>query len=91
MVMDVKCAFLYGEIQRSVYIELPHADTRYGDGTKAVKLEKTMCGTGDAPRIWAVVVRPMDCHGYKQSAFQPAVYCSLEEYVVVVAHVGVRS
>ena len=33
MVMDVKCAFLYGEIQRSVYIELPHTDPLYGDGT----------------------------------------------------------
>ena len=33
MVMDVKRAFLYGEIQRSVFFELPHTDPRYGNGT----------------------------------------------------------
>ena len=30
MFIDVKGAFLYGEIQRSVYIELPHVDPQYG-------------------------------------------------------------
>ena len=88
MVMDVKCAFLYGEIQRSVYIELPHTDPRYGDGTLVVKLKKAMYGTRDAPQIWAEVVRStLDRLGYKQSVFQPAVYYNLEKDVIVVVHV----
>ena len=49
MVMDVRCAFLHGEIQYLVYIKLPHVDPRCGDGT--------MDGTRDVPQIWPEVVR----------------------------------
>ena len=45
MVMDVKCAFLYGEIRRNVYIELPHTDPRSGDKTVVGQLKKAMYGT----------------------------------------------
>ena len=50
MVMDEKCAFLYGEIQRSVFFELPHTDPRYGDGTLVGKTKEghvrnTRCAT----------------------------------------------
>ena len=88
MVMDVKCAFLYGEIRRNVYIELPHTDPRYGDGTVVGKLKKAMYGTRDAPQIWSQVVQDaMEGLGYKQSAFQPAVYYHPDQDVIVVVHV----
>ena len=88
IVMDVKCAFLYGGIRRNVYIELPHTDPRYGDATAVGKLKKSMYGTRDAPQIWAEVVRTtMENLGYKQSAFQPAVYYNIVKDVVVVVHV----
>ena len=51
MVMDVKCAFLYGEIHRSVYIELPHTDPRYGDGTLVEKLKKPCTEHAMRPRF----------------------------------------
>ena len=88
MVMDVKCAFLYGDIRRNVYIELPHTDPRYGDGTVVGKLKKAMYGTRDAPQIWSQVVQEaMESMGYKQSSFQPAVYYHPDKDVVVVVHV----
>ena len=88
MVMDVKCAFLYGEIRRNVYIELPHTDPRYGDASVVGKLRKAMYGTRDAPQIWGEVVRTtMEALGYKQSVFQPAVYYNVAKDVVVVVHV----
>merc|ERR1711946_14364 len=88
MVMDVKCAFLYGNIRRNVYIELPHTDPRYGDGTVVGKLRKAMYGSRDAPQIWAQVVQAaMEDMGYKQSVFQPAVYYHPVKDVVVVVHV----
>ena len=75
MVMDVKCAFLYGEARRAVYIELPHTDPRYSDPTVVGKLKKSMYGTRDAPQIWADHVRvTLASSGYKQSVYQPSVY-----------------
>ena len=88
MVMDVKCAFLYGEIQRSVYIELPHVDPKYGDGSVVGKLRKSMYGTRDAPQIWGKVVQnTLENLGYAQSVYQPAVYYSREKDVMIIVHV----
>ena len=88
MVMDVKCAFLYGEARRTVYIELPHTDPRYGDPTVVGKLKKSMYGTRDAPQIWAEHVRAtLESLGYKQSVYQPSVYFHPEKTVLIVVHV----
>jgi hypothetical protein len=48
--MDVKTAFLYGEIDHEIYVEQPHHMT---DGTaKVCKLRKALYGLKQAPRIW---------------------------------------
>lgn len=48
--MDVKTAFLYGEIDHEIYVEQPHHIT---DGTSRVcKLRKALYGLKQAPRIW---------------------------------------
>ena len=48
--MDVKTAFLYGEIDHEIYVEQPHHMT---DGTSRVcKLRKALYGLKQAPRIW---------------------------------------
>ena len=52
MVLDVKRAFLYGQIRRRVYIELPQQDSRSADKSVVVVLRKAMYGTPDAPQIW---------------------------------------
>ena len=84
MVMDVKCAFLYGEMRRNVYIELPHTDPRFGDGTVVGKLRKAMYGTRDAPQIWAEHVQAtLGKLGYIHSAYQPAVYYHSSKSVVI--------
>ena len=57
MVMDVKCAFLYGKMKRNIYIELPTQDERYGDKNLVGKLVKAMYGTRDAPQIWEDLVQ----------------------------------
>ena len=57
MVMDVKCAFLYGKMRRNIYIELPTQDERYGDKNLVGKLVKAMYGTRDAPQIWETSCR----------------------------------
>ncbi|KAI2767295.1 hypothetical protein CBS147339_9477 [Penicillium roqueforti] len=48
--MDVKTAFLYGNIDHEIYVEQPHHMT---DGTPRVcKLRKALYGLKQAPRIW---------------------------------------
>ena len=53
MIIDVKCAFLYGWMKRRVYIELPSQDPLSSQGNLARLLNKAMFGTRDAPRIWS--------------------------------------
>lgn len=53
MLLDVKHAFLYGEMKRDVYIELPKKDPRAGDERVLCKPKKAIYGTRDAPQIWA--------------------------------------
>jgi len=48
--MDVKTAFLYGDIDHEIYVEQPH---QMADGTTRVcKLRKALYGLRQAPRIW---------------------------------------
>ena len=51
MVLDVKRAFLYGDIEDSIYIHLPPEDPYYGQGYVG-KLVKAMYGTRGAPHVW---------------------------------------
>ena len=56
MVLDVKRAFLYGDIEDSIYIHLPPEDPYYGQGYVG-KLIKAMYGTRGAPHVWQKVVK----------------------------------
>ena len=57
MLLDVKKAFLYGEIKRRVYIELPEEDVHREGGKYVGKLNKAMYGLRDAPQVWQMEVR----------------------------------
>ena len=52
LLLDIKKAFLYGRISRSVYIELPEEDPMSRSGLYVGKLDKAMYGTRDAPAVW---------------------------------------
>ena len=49
---DVSCAFLYADIKRLVYIELPTEDPSSINGSMVGTLEKALYGTRDAPQAW---------------------------------------
>ena len=51
MLLDVKCAVLYGKMERSAYIELPEQDPRAREGDVVGFLRKSMYETRDAPQI----------------------------------------
>ena len=59
MALDFSKAFLYGLVDREVYIELPEEDGRRNGGANIGLLLKSMYGLRDAPQIWQRVVRQM--------------------------------
>jgi len=86
-VMDVKRAFLYGDIEEEIYIELPDEDPMKAKGYVG-KLVKAMYGTRSAPLIWQKVVRrKMKEMGFSASTTIPCLYYHLEKDMYVVAHV----
>ena len=54
MVVDVKRASLHGLCTRSIYVELPGAESQ--GGKYVGKLVRTLYGTRDAPLAWLTVV-----------------------------------
>ena len=88
MIMDVKSAFLYGKVKRTVYIELPKEDPRSRKGDTLGKLIKAMYGTRDAPQIWQEVVKEkMKKLGFLVSMLHPSVYYHPIRKVYILAHV----
>ena len=50
--MDVKTAFLYGDINTKIYIEQPKGIGAIGELYKVCKLNKALYGLKQSPRVW---------------------------------------
>ena len=88
MVLDIKKAFLYGEMRRSVYIELPPEDPRSEGGQYVGKLRRAMYGTRDAPAEWQnVVTKVMKQIGFIPSGTAPCLYFHPVRDLRVIVHV----
>ena len=87
MVMDVKRAFLYGNIEESIYIELPEEDPKKKQGYVG-KLIKAMYGTRAAPQVWQKVVRKvMTGMEFTASRKYPNIYYHKNRDLKVMTHV----
>jgi len=87
LILDVKRAFLYGDIEDNVYIELPPEDPYYGQGYVGA-LKKAMYGTRGAPRVWQKVVKKvMTSLGFAMNPIHPCVYHHPKRDILVVTHV----
>jgi len=86
-VIDIKCAFLYGEARRKLFIELPDRDPQFGLGFVG-RLKKAMYGTRDAPLIWRSTVDTfMKESGFTTVLTQPGVYVHVDRGINVMTHV----
>ena len=87
MILDIKRAFLYGDIEDVVYIELPEEDEMKKKGFVG-RLKKAMYGTRAAPQVWqSVVKRVMIKLGFVSCITSPCVYFHPERELRVVTHV----
>ena len=50
--LDVKSAFLYGELKEEVYVDQPEGFIRAGEEDKVYRLRKALYGLKQAPRAW---------------------------------------
>jgi len=73
--MDVKTAFLNGDLEEEVYVEQPEGMIKTGEEHKVWKLKKALYGLKQAPRAWN---RRLDeflvSKGFKRSSFDTAIY-----------------
>lgn len=68
--LDVKSAFLYGELKEEVYIDQPEGFVKKGEEDKVYRLKKALYGLKQAPRAWFSRIE-----GYfKKEGFQKSNY-----------------
>ena len=74
--MDVKSAFLNGELQEEVYVQQPPGFTDMGNQNKVFKLHKALYGLHQAPRAWN---QKLDSNlvalGFQKNTSEHAIYC----------------
>jgi hypothetical protein len=67
--LDVKAAFLYGELKETIYMHLPEG---YRDGNKVAHLKRCIYGLIQSPREWySRLTAHLRRHGFYTSNFDP--------------------
>ncbi|KAF0896316.1 hypothetical protein E2562_021853 [Oryza meyeriana var. granulata] len=73
--MDVKSAFLNGELVEEVYVRQPPGFTVVGHEDKVLRLDKALYGLRQAPRAWnGKLDETLVALGFSHSASEHAVY-----------------
>jgi hypothetical protein len=88
--MDVKTAFLNGDLQEEVYVEQPFGFIRLNQEHKVLRLSKALYGLHEAPRAWNQKLHSKLCVlGFVRSESDHAIYCrgSRSERLVVGVYV----
>jgi hypothetical protein len=74
--LDVKTAFLYGEIEEEVFMKIPPGYEHLGPPGAVCRIVKALYGLKQAPRQWnAVLVSYLSGEGFLQSPADPSLFC----------------
>jgi hypothetical protein len=71
LLLDVKTAFLYGEIEEEIYLEQPEGYVRAGQENSVCRLQKCLYGLKQASRVWN---RHFARFGLQSSDADPCLY-----------------
>jgi hypothetical protein len=73
--LDVKSAFMNGELKEEVYVSQPPRFVREGQEHKVYKLYKALYGLKQTPRVWNIKLDSTQRkHGFIQSPLEHALY-----------------
>ncbi|GJZ35810.1 zinc finger, CCHC-type containing protein, partial [Tanacetum coccineum] len=73
--LDVKSAFLHGELKEEVYVTQPEGFVQQGNSGKVYKLTKALYGLRQAPRAWNVKLdQTLKLLNFKKCNLEQAVY-----------------
>jgi len=73
--MDVKSAFLNGDLKEEVYVHQPPGFAIPGKEGKVLRLHKALYGLRQAPRVWNAKLDSMlKGIGFEQSTHEAAIY-----------------
>src|SRR6266487_1744312 len=82
--MDVKSAFLYGDLDEEIYLNLPDGFQDGGDGDVVCRLLKSLYGLKQAPRVWAKVLREfLVSHGLARLESDHCIYVGKDLIVAI--------
>jgi hypothetical protein len=88
--LDVKSAFLNGDLQEEVFVEQPVGFIKPGKGHLVLRLRKALYGLHQAPRAWnAKLDDTLLSFGFSRSPSEPAIYTKTikDRQLVVVVYV----
>ncbi|GJX99916.1 putative pol polyprotein [Tanacetum coccineum] len=88
--LDVKTAFLHGDLKEEVYVVQPKGFEKLGEERKVYKLDKSLYGLRQAPRAWNIKLdNTLKEMGFQQCMQEKAVYkkVSNEEFIIVAIYV----
>ena len=87
LLIDVRRAFFYAPVTRTVYITLPPEEVTPGR-YEVARLQKALYGTRDAPQCWAkAVARFMQGLGFTRGHYNPCLYWHPKKHIKAVVHV----
>ena len=83
--MDVKSAFLNGNLEEEVYLEQPEGFQLIDKGDYVCKLKKTLYGLNQAPKAWyARLDSYLQLQGFKRGPTGSNIYCKIVDSMIIV-------
>ena len=89
--MDVKTAFLHGDLEEEIYMEQPEGFQQKGKEDYVCKLKKSLYGLKQAPRQWYKKFESvMGEQGYKKTTSDHCVFVqkfSNDDFIILLLYV----